>query len=167
MMEVVIGGRQTGKTQKLLEWAAAQPEGEARVIVSHSFHASMDLLRRAREAGINVESWQFVSVHEMKERGGGWMNGVGINRRVIRYSLDNADIVLQDLIGAPITIATVTGRASALSEPSTEKCLTCEGAGRVSLSAGGATLDVATRDGQGTCPTCHGSGSTPTTEAPK
>lgn len=109
-MRVFTSGRQTGKTQQLLKWASEQPDGIARVIVTHSLDSSMQLLRRARDEGYNVESWQFVSVVEMKDRGPGFMSGVRLNRRRFEWAIDNADIVLEDLIGAPLTIITVTGQ---------------------------------------------------------
>jgi hypothetical protein len=113
-MNVIVGGRQSGKTSKLLQWASEQPEGTGRVIISHSLRASMDLLRRARDAGYNVESWQFVSVSEVRDKGIGFMAGVRINRRHIEFGLDNLDLVLTDLIGAPLTTVTMTAKAEVL-----------------------------------------------------
>ena len=112
-----------GKTQRLLEWAASQPEGTAHIIVSPNANTSMNLLKRSRDQGLNLASWQFVCVDEVRRKTAGFMAGVRITRPDIKFSIDNADWILHDLIGAPISIITIT-------ESETQKpCDTCGGSG--------------------------------------
>ena len=109
-MNVIVGSRQSGKTEALLRWAQEGPKGECRVIVTHSLRESMRLLRLARERGLPLDSYQFVSYQEVRE--GGFEGRVRPMRK-IRLALDNADITIGTLLGArdPIDIITVTGTA--------------------------------------------------------
>lgn len=117
-MRVIVGERQVGKTEALLQWASGgRADDEIRIIVSHSHRESMRLLQIARERDLPLESFQFVSVGEVRERG--WREGAHLTRRVV-LGVDNADIVIADLLGAhdPIRVITLTGKAE---QPKTQK----------------------------------------------
>lgn len=112
-MRVIVGGRGTGKTEALLRWAQEAPEGEARVVVSHSLRASHQLQGEARKRGLPLESWQFVSLEEVGAPG--FQAGTRLTRRVV-LAADNADIVLQWLLRTqdPIDVITATGSVEVL-----------------------------------------------------
>jgi len=105
-----VGERSTGKTQAPLEWMREAPEGEHRVMVCHSRQSSMAMLRAAREAGLDLESWQFVCADEVvQSRGGGW-EGVPYGRGgAIVLGIDNADLILPSLFQQRIGYITGTG----------------------------------------------------------
>lgn len=92
-MKFDIGGRQVGKTKRMLDWAEAAPEGEHRVIVSATEHQAMDLLRRSRKEERKLESWQFVGVQELK--GNQIFSGVIMGRGgQIVLGIDNLDLIV-------------------------------------------------------------------------
>ena len=116
-MKFDICDRGKGKTTRLLEWLLDAPEGEHRVLVSHDRRTTMKLLREARDRGLPVESWQFVSFDEIRT-GSNAFSGVlhGRGGHVV-LGIDNADIILRGLTAWSIDIVTATGELAA-NEPS-------------------------------------------------
>ena len=117
MIEFVAGGRQTGKTKRLLEWMKAAPEGERRVIICHSRARAVDLRRECQNKGIPVEEWQFCGPDEPRDRKGAWNDRMrrGLGRVV--FGVDDLDLILGGLIGGPVGIAAWTGEPAASSPP--------------------------------------------------
>lgn len=106
-MQFHIGGRMSGKTEKMLDWLCEASEGEHRVIVSVSNQRAMRLLREARARELPVESWQFVGVEEVSERT--W-SGVLFGRGGhIVLGLDDLDQMLYQLVGWTIGRVSATG----------------------------------------------------------
>lgn len=108
-LEIVQLDRGEGKTKLLLEWLKDAPEGEHRVLVSHTPEEAMRVYRSTRLDGevSPFESWQFVGVQEI--RPGAWAGVLyGRGGRVV-LGIDNIDLVLEKLIGWPVGIVTATG----------------------------------------------------------
>ena len=106
-VEFHIGGRMSGKTDKMLQWLVDAPEDEHRVIVSISEARAMRLLREARMRELDVESWQFVGVEGITKRS--W-SGVLFNRGGhIVLGLDDLDMMLYQLFGWPVHRVSATG----------------------------------------------------------
>lgn len=103
-MRVIVGGRQSGKTKAMLDWMEQAPEDEVRVCVSHTLQASMDLLRRARQEDRKLESWQFISLEEVK---GYSPIPVLIGRVKPVLGYDDLDLQIQGYY--PIGLVTLTG----------------------------------------------------------
>lgn len=116
----LIGGRRTGRTTRLLRWAQAAPEGEHRVIVSHTYDESRRLLRLSREQDLGLESWQFVSQQEIDRTDRSLWSGVLIGRGgQMSLGLDNLDMYLDGLIGWRVGAASITAgpRLELLGDP--------------------------------------------------
>lgn len=107
MIQFDIGGRQTGKTTRLLDWLEKQTDGEHRVLVSHSRQRAMDLLRQARQEERVVESWQFVSVDEVL-RGTSSHQGVLLRGGDIVLGVDDLDLTLSTFFSFPVTRVTAS-----------------------------------------------------------
>lgn len=110
-MRFTVTGRRMGKTQKLLDWMRAAPEGEHRVGV---FDTPQDAMRVYREtfdeAGEPTwgESWQFVSLDEIRAPGA--MRGVLRGRGgTVVVGMDNIDLILQSLSPFQVEFVTATG----------------------------------------------------------
>jgi hypothetical protein len=110
-IEFHVGGRRSGKTDKMLRWLTDAPEGEWRVLVSVSEQRAMRLLREARERGLSVESWQFVGIEEVKRHTwSGVLYGRGGH---IVLGLDDLDMMLYQIIGWPVGRISATGELDA------------------------------------------------------
>jgi hypothetical protein len=108
-LEVAVRSRQMGKTTDLLAWMRRAPEGEHRVLVSHSREEATRLYRSTFSGNDNptdLESWQFVGINEVLP--GAW-SGVlrGRGGRVV-LGIDNLDLVLPMLVGLPWPIGALT-----------------------------------------------------------
>jgi len=107
MINFVIGGRHSGKTEAMFKWMLEAPESEHRVCVSHSHERSMRMLRESRERGYNLESWQFVGCEGITQRS--W-SGVLMGRGGhIVLGLDDVDLQLRLMLGWPVEFVTGTG----------------------------------------------------------
>lgn len=106
-MEFILKARGGGKTRDLLDWLEAAPDGEGRVIVSYSSRRAMELLREAREAGRQVESWQFVGVDEVRGDKGAF-NAVRLHGRRIELAIDDLDLFLPRFFAWPVAVVTAT-----------------------------------------------------------
>lgn len=100
-MKIFVSGRRAGKTYKTIEWVKQGKEIRGypywdRVILTISI-AEADRLRKQ----YNLDYRQVFSVHEWQHR----RHGTGRQTEVV---LDNADIILQDLVG-PLVGTTMTG----------------------------------------------------------
>lgn len=114
-MNIIVGGRQSGKTTKMLEWMKAAPEDEHRICVASSTQESMRLLRLSRELGYEFESWQFIGPSDMSSNPLSDWSGVRYHDRLLgiksRFVLgfDNLDILLQSWVPYPVGLVTMTG----------------------------------------------------------
>ena len=125
MADVIVLPRRGGKTEKMIEWllaAAIEAPDEHRIVVSHSLAESHRVMRLVYERGFldasrinNAESWQFVSVGEVMEREEGLWHGVKMRdiaertRREFTLGVDNADLVLEQLLHHRVGAISVTG----------------------------------------------------------
>lgn len=102
-----IGGRQSGKTTRLIDWMLAAPEGERRVLVSHSRDEARRLEReyRAEYPSGALQSWQFVTAGDLER-----LHGHG---RVV-LAIDNLDLVLPQLVRLPVGYVSATGQLTRL-----------------------------------------------------
>lgn len=104
-MLVISRPRQSGKTTTLIKWMQAAPEGEHRVLVSHSHERAMQLLRRyVREEPSGLESWQFVALDEVLSAQN---RARGRSGRVI-FAVDDLDLVISRLLGAEVGAVSLT-----------------------------------------------------------
>lgn len=105
MRELIIEPRQGGKTTRMLQWMREAPQDEHRVIVCATQREAMRLLRENPD----LESWQFVSLDEVKDRDSGAWSGVlyGRGGRIV-LGLDNLDLMLSDLIKWPVDAVSLT-----------------------------------------------------------
>lgn len=106
-MRIVSLPRRGGKTTAMLQWMKEAPEGEHRVCVCFSAFEAMRLLRQSRDADMGLESWQFVSVEDI--RGPRALSGVlhGRGGHIV-LGFDNLDLWLAMYLGREVDIATVT-----------------------------------------------------------
>lgn len=104
-MIVIVGGRQTGKTTKLIAWLKAAPEGEARVAIFHSNEEAMAQLRANRNGLNDLESWQFGSLDDLDTGAFSAVSGH------IVIGIDNLDLILGRLLRTrwPVDFVTMTG----------------------------------------------------------
>lgn len=101
-MQIHVGGRQQGKTTKMLEWMRAAPEGEVRVLVSLDRERSMQLLRENPD----LHSWQFVSVGEMAR---GRPNRMMAQRDLVVLGIDDLDVFIASQFTYPVARVSLTG----------------------------------------------------------
>lgn len=99
MMEVIYGGRRTGRTTKLIQMAAeAEAKGEVSYIVCHSQVEARNITKRAKEMELNIRTP--ITHHELR--------GGAINGKIVKYLLiDNAEFLLSSLIGFEIKAITI------------------------------------------------------------
>lgn len=100
-MRFIVRHRSQGKTTKLIEWMKAAPEGEARVLITHSLGET----NRLQRENPDMASWQFVNIPDLT--GAGFMAGVLAGRRNVVLAIDNLDMVLQSLLRSPFPIEVV------------------------------------------------------------
>lgn len=102
-MKLIATGRQGGKTEQMLAWLRDAPEGEHRVLVSHSREEAMRLLRDNAD---DLESWQFVTPEEVTPDA--W-SGVLLGRggRIV-LGFDNLDLILPRLVGRTVGAVSMT-----------------------------------------------------------
>lgn len=106
-MKFFIADRQSGKTEKIIEWMIDAPEGEHRVCVSHSHQRAMRLLRECRERRLEVESWQFVGIEEIDKRT--WSGVLAGRGGHIVLGIDDLDMSIRHLLVWPVGFVTATG----------------------------------------------------------
>lgn len=116
MMEIRVMAPRGGKSTALLKWLLDSPPDETRIMVSPSRDLAMHWLRSARQmrdqdpALPSVESWQFVSHAEVLNRSGELWAGVP-NRRQIVLGIDDADVLLKQVILWPIRLVMMTSES--------------------------------------------------------
>jgi hypothetical protein len=93
----MVRGRATGKTWQCLQWLNQHPDG---VMVCHSMAEVDRLKREARRLGLQIDSRQFVSANRLEVLRG---------RQNVSLCVDNLDIILPHLLGAPVDMITATG----------------------------------------------------------
>ena len=97
-MRVELGGRQTGRTTRMIEWLKDNPSG---ILIVHSESEAQRLSNLHDHDGIMELRLRIVSVES-------WMN-----RRpsfhLPAVAVDNADMVLQQLLGTGIDVVTMEG----------------------------------------------------------
>lgn len=98
-MQVITGGRQSGRTTKLIHMCAeAEKNGEVCYIVCHSHSAAYEIARKAKALG--YKSFPFpVSYDEFMSSHGKSFTS--------RYFIDNAELLLQRLTPVPIAAISV------------------------------------------------------------
>jgi hypothetical protein len=99
----ILQARKTGKTTAMLEWASHSPKGEARVIVTPTKEEAMSLLRRSRNEGYTLSSWQFISVEEARRP-----SHAAIEPGRVVLGLDDVDRMLQRMFHFPVVRATAS-----------------------------------------------------------
>lgn len=108
-MKIILGGRQSGKTNRMLKWLMDAPEGEHRVLVSHSLAESHRLMRYARiERNLPLESWQFVGWHEVT--GDAWSGVLTGRGGKIVLGLDEASLILRSMLRRDVGAVSMGGQ---------------------------------------------------------
>jgi len=102
-MEVFARGRQAGKTYTLVEWVKEGVEtdsypGWSRVLLTHSLDEAQRLRTRYE---LDYRQVFFV---------GEWQRA-RLGRKPVQVALDNADLVLMNVLGQMPSQITVTGRS--------------------------------------------------------
>lgn len=98
-MKFDIGGRQTGKTSRMLQWMLSQPEDESRVIIVHSEHEAQRLRQILKNSGIEVDAWKIVRADQARNLMG----------RDVVLGIDNLDLILGSLFGRSVSRISATG----------------------------------------------------------
>lgn len=99
MMEVIFGGRRTGRTTKLIQMAAeAGAKGEVCYIVCMSNNEAYRIKQRANEMGLFIGFP--ITYDEFRQ-------GQIASQNVKFLLIDNAECLLQRLIGIPIKAITI------------------------------------------------------------
>lgn len=104
MIELDIRGRRGGKTHAMLEAMRQAPPGEHRICVCASRDEAMRLLRDNPD----LESWQFVSLHEVMQGQGMWSGVLYGRGGHIALGLDNLDLMLEQMLHWPVYRASWT-----------------------------------------------------------
>lgn len=110
-MRITIDGRQTGRTESILQWMRQAPEGEHRVLVCHSSQEAMRVYRSTFDENNNpteFESWQFIGANELGSPG--MFSGVlrGRGGRIV-LGIDNLDLMLYRIFGQEVGHITLEG----------------------------------------------------------
>jgi hypothetical protein len=102
VIRFILAGRQTGKTERLLEWLGSQTisEPQSRVIVCHSDVEAVRLRKICDERGWLIAPSQILSAESVR-RG-------GLRGHAVLVAVDNLDLVLPQLLGAQIDVVTST-----------------------------------------------------------
>ena len=95
-MQVIVGGRRSGKTHKLVEWLKEDPD---RVLICHS---ASEAERLTRDYGIHPR--QIMSISAWSSRGLS-----GMSRPSTKIAVDNLDLVLPILLGVNVEMVALTG----------------------------------------------------------
>ena len=103
-MKWLVGGRASGRTTEMLRWVAESSDGDVRVLISLTSDEAMMNLRRAREMGLEVESWQFIGWEEVRD---GRFRGSRIGYPDVRFGIDNLDLLLSRLLPIPVSAASI------------------------------------------------------------
>jgi hypothetical protein len=108
-MDILVGDRQTGKTEYVLEWMKNAPENVGRVMVCESENEAMRVYRSTFDGYGNPtdwESWQFVSLNELF--GNHVFEGVLLGRKwELELAIDNLDVLLQRAFRWPVSLVTI------------------------------------------------------------
>lgn len=99
-MKFDIGDRRSGKTTRMIQWLLNAPEGERRVIVTHSESEAHRIRKLIKGMDIEVEQGQVISAGSQDLR--------GRNPNVV-LGIDNLELVLGGLIGHRVSRVTATG----------------------------------------------------------
>jgi hypothetical protein len=109
-MEIIVAGRQSGKTERILKWMKNAPENVGRVMICESPNEAMRVYRSTFTKEGNPthwESWQFVSARELLSPNifGGILHG---RKWKIELAIDNLDILIQRSFRWPVGLVTMT-----------------------------------------------------------
>lgn len=96
-MDWIIGARQCGKTTKMLDWLAGEPEG---VLVCINENEVARLREKVKRDRLNINPERIVSVRTVT---GGGIRGM----RIHTLGVDNLDMMLSQLFGERVQIATM------------------------------------------------------------
>jgi hypothetical protein len=96
-MIVIVSGRQTGKTVRLLKMMADNPE---MVLVSAYSAQSTDAFEHAKKMGLDLKRDRFISTDARE-------NLRGRGQQILL--VDNAEFLLQQLLGQTPEVVTMTG----------------------------------------------------------
>lgn len=99
-IEIRFGYRQTGRTERLIEWLIESEPDKKRMIVSHSYAEAKRLYKLSVEQCSTVEDWQFTSLDRPRLMG----------KNVSEIGIDNLELMLSLLGGhvAPVTMVVAT-----------------------------------------------------------
>lgn len=106
-LNCVVGERQSGRTQKLLQWLDNSPEDETRIYVGHSFQYVMDVYRSTfveNSDGVKCSrfaSWQFISIDEVRSG--------RLHKFNVVLGIDNIDFALRYVLHNPVGVITFEG----------------------------------------------------------
>lgn len=103
-MDIIARGRQAGKTYEAVQWVLEGEQtdsypGWTRVILAHNIHEA----DRIREDYPALDYRQVFGIEEMRN--------ARFGPKPVEIAVDNADMVLQRLLGRSVALATTTGAA--------------------------------------------------------
>lgn len=104
-MHVIALGRGKGKTEELLGWLKGAPDGEVRVLVSHTLEESRRVMRLAMRRDDTYQSWQFVCWSEIGA--GAWSAVTALGQQIV-LGVDNVELVLEQMFHWPVGAISVT-----------------------------------------------------------
>lgn len=104
-MEFIIGGRQQGKTTKLLEWMREAPPGTARVMICNSDEVAQKMWEYQERGPNLLKREQFQSLEEFKLR----KHATRLNGMDIELAVDDVAHILCQALGTWHPIERVAG----------------------------------------------------------
>lgn len=105
-MQIIASARQTGKTTAIIQAAlASKARGETPVIVTHSMASAADLMGVPAAFGLRIYSC------DVMKQSGGAVQTLLAGLHNVRLFVDNVDLVLRTLLGAPVAMASATAES--------------------------------------------------------
>lgn len=98
-MKFDIGDRRSGKTTRMIQWLLNGREGERRLLVVHSAQEVERLQRMLKDMGIERDNIEIINVNDLRNLRG----------KSVIVGVDNLELILSQLIPAPITRVTASG----------------------------------------------------------
>jgi len=106
-MEIDVGARRSGKTDRMLDWLESAPPRQRYILVCHS-HTEVERLRKlVKDEDRNINPNRIVSVDQI-----GTLRGLRGSRHS-SLAIDNVDLVLPSLLGHPVSRISATGNDEA------------------------------------------------------
>lgn len=99
-MNVIVGGRQVGKTYRLMKWALDAPEGETRVIVVHDEQARRAIWAAHPELAVYVADSAAASLRDHVRD--------SITGKRLVVGVDDLEVTLPALLRCPVDRVTLT-----------------------------------------------------------